>query len=584
MKDSNPAPKKFGIPGSEHLSNAVRSFSLTEKVIFYAFACVFVASAAFLLWRLNKQFLVSIPASGGSYSEGIVGTPRFINPVLSISEIDKDLASLIYSGLLKPTPSGELVPDLAESYSVSEDGRIYTFAIKKGATFHDGTPVTADDVEFTVLKAQDNALKSPRKPNWEGVVVQKVDDSTVKFVLRQSYAPFIENATLGILPKHIWKDADADQFPFSPYNVKPVGSGPYKVDYIETNSAGVPTYYRLSSFKNYSLGEPYISRIVIRSYRNESDLLDAYSAGEISGIGGISPSGAEELSKKGSRIETAVMPRIYGAFFNQNRAGIFLSKDVRQALSAAADRQAIVDSVLFGYGLPIKSPFPPRQLGNGNVLISDDHEDRPALVEDAKAKLEKAGWKWNEAKGVRVKKDGKQEIELSFSLSTVNTPDLVAAAEILKNSWKEIGAKVDVKVFEWGDFNQNILRPRKYEALLFGEVIGRDFDPYAFWHSSQRNDPGLNIALYTNAKVDKVLEQARTDLDRKSRLESYEKIQAEIVKDAPAVFLFSPDYIYVVPPEVKNAEIGGLTAPSERFQTVHQWYIETNRVWKAFVN
>ena len=161
-------------------------------------------------------------------------------------------------------------------------------------------------------------------------------------------------------------------------------------------------------------------------------------------------------------------------------------------------------------------------------------------------------------------------------------PELREGAELLKAMWRRIGIETQVQIFGAGDLNQNVIRPRKFDALLFGEIIGRDFDLFAFWHSSQRNDPGLNIAMYTNSSVDKFLEEARRTTNPDKRGENYEKALAVIRNDAPAVFLYSPEFIYVLPQKVRGFARGRTTVPSERFLDVRHWYIETEKVWNSF--
>jgi len=192
------------------LQTIVKSFSITEKLIVVLFSAILFVSSLTLVWKVNEFFVVPIPTSGGTLTEGVVGYPRFINPLLSYTDGGRDLSALIYSGLLKATPEGDLVPDLAKEYSVSDDKLTYTFTLKDDIYFHDGKPVTTDDIEFTIKKATDPSLKSPERVKWEGVTVKKIDQKTITFTLKNPYSPFIENMTLGILPFHIWKNADLE--------------------------------------------------------------------------------------------------------------------------------------------------------------------------------------------------------------------------------------------------------------------------------------------------------------------------------------------------------------------------------------
>jgi peptide/nickel transport system substrate-binding protein len=174
-------------------------------------------------------------------------------------------------------------------------------------------------------------------------------------------------------------------------------------------------------------------------------------------------------------------------------------------------------------------------------------------------------------------------IELSVTISTLNSNDLVKTANLVKSDWEKIGAKVEIKQFDYGDLQQNIIRPRNFEALLYGEVVGRDMDFFAFWHSSQRNDPGLNISMYANAKVDKLLEDARKTLDNSVRVEKYKNFASEVENDDPAVFLYSPEFIYITPAKINGLSLWSVTLPFERFLNINNWYIETNNLWKFFL-
>lgn len=565
------ARKRFKIRPLEEKSGMFwSSLSFGERSLVFILIALFIISGFGLLLKVSNSFLIEVPERGGSITEGIIGTPRFINPLLAISDADKDLTSLVYSGLLKATPEGDLVPDLAKEWRISEDGLSYTFILKDGITFHDGTPVTTEDVEFTIQKALDPLLKSPRRSNWEGVLVQKTNEKEITFSLRQPYAPFIENLTLGILPKHIWKNATSDEFAFSENNVSATGSGPYTIDEIKKSSAGLPVYFELQSFSNYALGKPFIDTFIIRVYQNEDELVENWQEGFVESISGISAERVASFDLDKFNLYNASLPRAFGAFFNQNQANIFLHKEVREALDMAVDKEEIIRSTLLGYGTAIESPLP--------IFAGGEDADTIPHKEEAETLLQKNGWVLN-ADGVREKK---KEV-LSFSISTSNAPELKKTAELLQGYWKELGVKVDIKIFETGDLNQNIIRPRKYDVLLFGIVVGRDADLYPFWHSSQRNDPGLNIALYANIATDKILEQVRETTDESKRTELYTSFESEIKKDTPAVFLYSPDFMYIMPKRVHDVSLGHIMTPGERFLNIHKWFIETNKVWKIFI-
>jgi peptide/nickel transport system substrate-binding protein len=562
---------------SNYLNKIFKSFGLTEKTILTALLLIMVLASFSLFRMVSTHFLTEVPARGGSLNEGIVGSPRFINPLLELSDADRDLTYLIYSGLMRATPNGDLIPDLASDYSLSADGLTYTFKIKDNAYFHDGVKVTTDDIEYTIDMTQNNNLRSPKKTNWAGVTIKKISPSEISFELKQPYAPFLENTTLGILPKHIWMNASAEELPFSLYNTEPIGSGPYEIKKINRNSSGLPNSYELRSFNKYALGEPYISAIKFNFYPNEKALFNAFIAGQIESTSGLISEDLNLLRKENNLNEESIsLPRIFGVFFNQNQAKVFLNKEVRTALDLTVDKDRIVREVLDGYGEKIDSPLPKI---NGANDSAETLYNRDLAISKAKEILTKAGWKFSTTTKIWEKKKSKTETErLAFSISTSNTNDLKQTAEILKEDWELLGAKVEIQTFDPSDLNQGVISQRKYDALLFGEVVGRSLDLFAFWHSSQRNT-GYNVAMYTNSKADKLLEDARQITDKSLRLKKYAQFETEIKNDIPAIFIYSPEFIYILPKTVRGFQSGLINNQSERFETVYQWYIETDKVW-----
>jgi peptide/nickel transport system substrate-binding protein len=555
------------------IEEVVKNMKNPEKIVFYIVSFIFVVSGLTLLFQLNSSLMVEVPAYGGSFTEGLIGSPRFVNPVLAISDTDKDLVSLVYSGLLKVSKDGGFEPDLASSYEVSSNGTVYDFKIKDNAYFHDGKAVTVDDIIFTINKVLDPVIKSPKKANWDGVLVEKVSDKEVKFTLGKPYTPFLSALTLGILPKHIWENVTSEEFPFSQFNINPVGSGPYKVEKISRNSGGIPTTITFSSWEKYTLGRSKIQSITFKFFQNETDLMKAYGDKSVDNVAGLSPTSANKIGTNGNLVNNISLPRVFGVFLNQNVAPIFLNKEIREALDQATPKKRIVDEVLYGFGRVLDGPTP-----------SYVEEDSQAAgdIEAAKASLLKAGWKAN-TDGILQKKTKKETILFSFSITTSDAPELKQTAEILKEAWEKLGASVSIKVFEAGDLSQNVIKGRKYDALLFGEVVEDDSDLYPFWHSSARNDPGLNISLYANITVDKALEDMQKETSAQMKAQNEEIVASEIKKDTPAIFLFSPDLLYATTPKIKNATFKSVSSLNERFLYINDWYIETDKVWKIFV-
>jgi peptide/nickel transport system substrate-binding protein len=548
-----------------------------------------ILSGLYVLNSLNKKYSIEVPLQGGTYTEGIVGYARFINPVLAYSDADKDMISLIYAGLLKPSSEGKLVANLADSWNISPDGLTYTVTLKPNLIFHDGSPLTTDDVEFTIEKIKDLSIKSPKADVWNGVKVEKIDAREIKFSIKKPFAPFLENLTFGILPKHIWKDVEPQAFDVSILNREPIGSGPFKVRKTEVDASGIYQNYDLVPFDSYVQGKPYIEHFIVKFFKNENDALDAYTSGSIDGLGGISPESATKLKNSGYEILSTSLPRVFAVFFNQNNAPVLTNKEVRKALNESVDRSAIIQKILNGWG-SVENGAIPENLSSQETYedssLGSNPSEEVAHLENARKILADKGWKMG-TDNVLVKetKTGKktETVRLSFSISTSNIPELKATAELLKDTWTKLGANVTVQIFEPSDLTQKVIRPRRYDSLLFGNVIGRDLDLFPFWHSSERTDPGLNIALYTNIKADKALEVLRTTSDESKRIEAFKAFSTEVTADIPAVFLYSPGYIYATNGSVRNLQFQNMTSISERFMHADTWYIDTERVWKFFI-
>jgi peptide/nickel transport system substrate-binding protein len=589
--------KEFRIYKKKELLEAIASFSKKEFAVFMVVSSIAVISTFVMLAKLNSMFMVSVPMTGGTITEGIVGSPTLVNPVIAISDADKDLTSLVYSGLMRKNSDGTFIPDLAESFTISPDGTSYTFVIKKDAKFHNGTKITANDVVFTIEKIKDPLIKSPRKNSWDGINISKTDEYTVVFTLAKPYISFLDNTTIGILSSELWKNVNINEFNLSPLNTKAIGSGPYKIKSVSKNNDGIPEEYKLERFKNFSLGKPLIKNINIISYSNEKELIKALSNNSIDQAGGISPENANTFKKNKYTIYTATLPRIFGVFFNSNNNKIFSDTTVLKSFDLALDRQTIVGQVLNSYGSTVHSPIPEK-------ITEDDSMNKynRAKIEEANNLLEKAGWIKGED-GIRAKggtttktitkkvkgktvtekvKSNTPSVRLSFSLTTGDTPELKKSTELIKEQLALIGAEVDIKkVYETGQLNQ-IIRARDYEALFFGQVVNHESDLYSFWHSSQKADPGLNIGMYSNKKVDSILESVQKILKNEERLAKYEDLKKEFDNNIPALLIYSPKYLYITSSNLNNISIETVTIPSDRFNFIYKWSADTDRVWKIF--
>ena len=653
-----------------------------EKMVFFSLILLVLSSSILLFSSFYCKNTEIVPSEGGEYIEGVVGSPRFINPVYAASsDVDRDLTELIYSGLMKYDENGKIVPDLTEEYKVLEDGKIYEFTLKENLLWQDEKPLNADDVVFTIKTIQNPSLKSPVRANWLGVKVEKISDLSVRFELSNPSAVFLENCTLKILPAHVWQDITSQNFPLSIYNLKPVGSGPYKLKTLAQDNQGNIKSLELVANQNYAGKKPNIPKITFFFFEKEDDEISAFNSKQINGFSPLSPQKEQNLKNQDFSEYLLSLPRYFAVFFNPEKSKVLAEKNVRQALNYGTNKEEIVDKILFKQGRVVDSPILPdiygfekpektyefnqttaRQLLDAAGFVENvtgiGEEDKsssspftdswvrekivkkePAFQFKSNLKLgsqrtevkelqkclakdpeiypegEVTGYFGNKTKEAVVKFQEKykeeilqpsglqsgtgevlkstqkklnelcaapseEKLPLSFTLTTVNQPVLVNVASLLKEQWKSVGINVEIKAVDILTLGQEVIRTRDYEMFLFGEVLNAVPDLFPFWHSSQIKDPGLNLAGYENKECDKLLEEARGSLDEKERGNALEKFQNILIEDAPTVFLYGPDYLYLVSKEIKGINAKVITDSSKRFAGIEEWYIKTRRAWK----
>lgn len=554
--------------------------SPSDRLLLRLLFFVVVFSGVWLVYAINTQYSSTMPIQGGMLREGIVGTPRFVNPALAITRADQDVSSLVYSGLMKISPEGELIPDVAESVTVSEDGLTYNIVLRRDVRFHDGDGLTARDVIFTIELMQNPDLKSPLRGTWAGVSVEEVGEYELNIVLEEAYAPFIENFQFGILPAHLWSNIPIEQLPFSQLNTEPVGSGPFKLVSATRDPSGLINGYTLETYRD-SRNAPKIDTLELFFYTDEAKLLDAMKRHTLDTSAYVSNENLAQIEATGDfKVITEPLPRVFGIFFNQNKSAALRDPVVREALSLAIDRDRLIKTTLHGQGVPI---LPPVATSTGAVE-SEDGSNVPTAtssVERAKQLLNDAGWVTNNLGLLEKQVDGSAET-LSFTLRTSNAPLFDAITTQVIEEWKTVGIEVSVEQFDQTGLVQSVIRPRDFQTLLFGVDMSRSGDLYPFWHSSQKDDPGLNIAQYTNLSVDTLLERARTEQDPVARQATLAEANTIIAREYPAVLLFQPKMTYVVGNDIIVSDMHKVGRPSDRFSNISNWYTDSDTLWNIF--
>jgi len=557
------------LPSLRQLKYLPRVTTRNEQRLLMGLGAFVIISMVFLGFRVYAGHAKQLPQYGGGVVEGLIGTPQYVNPILlNTNDVDRDLVELMYSGLFKRTASQEIVPDLAETFEASEDGKTYTIHLKKNLSWSDGQPITADDVLLTFELIQDTLYKSPLRTQFRNMTVSRIDESTIKFTLAQSSSSFFSDLTVGILPAHIWGDVLPPNFALIEYNVKPVGSGPFRFDSLTRDStSGSIKEYHLVRNEHYAGTKPYLNEMTLKIYPDIDSAEQALKAKKVDSISVIPAT--DRTKVKQALLIDLQMPQYTAIFFSNKNAALKVL-DVRKALAQAIDRTAIISSTLGGGAVVVDGPFAPNLPGAAGTL-------QPSYDPEAARKaLDAAGW--TKPEGSDTRKKGNDE--LSFSLTIPDIPEDIAAAELIAKNWEAIGAKVEVKPFDTTRIAKEVIKPRAYDAFLYGEILSPTGDLYPFWHSTQEKDPGLNLTTFYNKDADKLLDELRATTDPAAIAQKRVAFQQLLAAQLPAIFLYSPEYTYGLSKRVKGFDVKYVTNPSDRFAGVEGWYVKTKVSFK----
>lgn len=536
-----------------------------------------VALVGILLTYLALNYTTVLrPGRGGTYVEGIVGSPHYLNPLLSgYNEVDQDLCSLLFNGLTRFNERGEVVPDLARGWEITLDGQTYIFHLRDDARWHDGTRVTAEDVVFTLDLLKDPEFAGPPGLGaavWQTVGVEKLDALTLRFVLPEPFAPFLDYTTVGILPSHLLEGVSAADLAEAEFNLSPVGSGPFRLAEEIQVEDGMVTSMVVEPFAAYHGAQPYLGRIQFRFYPGYQTAFDAYEAGEIEGIARIPK---PELSRAAAfpslNLFSAQMAEYEMILLNHRNDDVpfFQEREVRQALLYALDRQQIINQALGGQALVAHSPLIP-----GTWAYSEEPARYEHDPEQARDLLDQAGWLVT-AQGAEVRRRAGED--LAFTLLTSSEPERVEVAQRAADQWSGVGITVTVATASPAEVRE-ALESREFEAILVRMTLPGDPDPYPFWHQTQIQG-GQNYAGFDHREMSEILERARVLVNRERRRDLYEEFQALFAEELPALPLYVPVYTYGVDERIHSVQMGPLMHSSDRFRTVSEWWIVPRRVF-----
>ncbi len=550
--------------------------TLNTKETFQILAGAFLVIASLTAWLVIDRITnyQTVAGDGGEFSEGLIGQPQYLNPLLSdLNSVDKDITGLIYSGLLKIDSENGFEPDLAEKYEISEDGKTYTVWLKDNIKWQDGKPLTMNDVVFTFDLLKNPDAKSPLRSAWQGIQFERVDEKTIKFYLEKSSFSFLHNLTTGILPAHIWGEFPTRSLSLATPNLTPVGSGPYQFEKLTKDGTGYIQSLVLKVNPHYYSQKPKIEQITFKFYETENEATAAWNNSAINALGNVSGPMIQYMKYLDqAEMHKIRFPRYFAIFFNQTQSRILADKNVRAALNLAVNKKAIVKSLAASEAEPINVPF-----------LQEKYQFVPEFnFEKAVEILENSGWTFSSDSPFRAKKidpkSGPQN--LSLTLTVPDVAELRQVGELIKQQWTGLGIDVKIDYKGISSIQSESIRPRSYEALLFGLSQGIDPDPYIFWHSSQKQDPGLNLCLYDNGEADALLDQMRVTINKQDQEKMLVRLNELILTDLPAIFLYNPYYIYITNQEIKGITLKNLSLPSQRFAEIENWHINTERIRK----
>lgn len=527
------------------------------------------------LLTLGGQFIVDrvgfVPARGGTLTEGAIGAPQYINPVLARgSTVDELLTHLIFRGLMTVDGEGRVVPDLAKSITPADDGKSYTVKLRPNLYWSDTERLTSQDAVFTFETIIDSAYKSPLAGVFKGVTVAALDDQTVVFTLPAASNGFPSLLTTGLIPAHAWADTSPETFALAELNTKPtISNGPFRYQSLTKDRNGTIHSYTFVRNKSYAGSAPLLDKVIVKFYPDQPQALEALSAKSVDSLGNINLSDVSKIAKH-DVITPFPLTQLTGVFFNQGKNPALKTKEVRQALATAVDRTPIIDQVLHGFARPVVGPILPGSLGYNEFLKRFDFN-----LATAEKMLDDAGWKKND-QGIRQK--GAQQ--LTFVFTSVDEPISNGIAERLLANWRAIGAQVEHKKIEAGHIQKDVIRPRQYETLLFSQRYDIDVDPYPFWHSSQQRDPGFNLAVFFNKKIDQDLEDGRTTTSVEQRRTDYLDFQNILAEEVPAIFLYQSEYLYTHQSSLRGMTVKRLASGADRVLNIDNWYVKRKLAWK----
>ena len=531
----------------DRLPNArqVRIFILEWGLLVIAIISLAITQA---FWYSNS-YSAEAYVAGGTYIEGTTGEVNSLNPLFATTTSEKVLSKLMFATLTTVDYSGHIGMGLTASVHPDETVETWTLTLRDGIAWSDGTPITLDDVLFTIQLIQDPTLNTIYSSNLSGVQVEQVDQ-TIVFHLPSAYAEFATALNFPLLPAHLLASVPASQLLEHTFSTQPTTSGAFTFNATQNLTADGERLIYLTSNPNYFRGQPLLDTFAIHTYPETADLVTALATGEITATAELSAADAAALPMSQlNQRQTAISNGVF-AFLN-TASSTLSSVSVRQALRQGINLET-VRSVLDGEA-PLDYPI------LSSEITLESYPELPAYdPEAARSTLAAAGL-----------------ADQTISLVTINSGYFPELASALERELESLGLTVEVSIYDPGqDFLLNVIRPRSYDILLYEVELGADPDLFAYYYSSQASASGLNLSNYRNSLADDLILGARSTLDYSLRVAKYESFLREWVDDVPAIGLYQSNLTYFYAQNVRTfSEDNRLVYATDRFTDVETWAV-----------
>jgi len=615
-------------PKIEQLKYLWRFVTAREKKVMIAATTTIAVVGLAWLGIFLYNHISTVPKNGGDYIEAMVGQPKYINPVFSsTNDVDADLAALVYSGLFN-YKNNKLTTDLAASYDVSADGKTYTIKLREDVKWSDGEKFTADDVIFTFEAIQNPEVGSPLIAAFQGATIEKMDDYTIIFTLKEPFASFLSSLTVGIIPVHIWGEIQPIAIRLAKNNIQPIGTGPFVFNKLIKDDAGNIQSFVLTKNTSYYQKTPYLQTLTFKFYSDYTSAVEAVRSQNADALSFVPKNLKDKLNGKNFNNFKLILPQYTALFFNSNRQPLLKDANLRLALTQGINKSQLITTALGSDGgTVIDSPFLSGQIGyypeikkisydanaanqlldktwtriqpeeyfeiKKTALLKTRQNEIDALknsssstTEIISSTIEKINTEINTSVRASMnsiqsfyRKDKNDNI-LSLTIVTSDASEYFKTAQAVAGYWYALGIQTNIETTPARQITKDVMKERSYDVLLYGEIVGADPDVYPFWHSSQANYPGLNLAQFSDRNADKILETARATNNTKEREKLYREFQDILISQLPAIFLYSPNYTLAVNKKIKKIQVDNIFSPAERYADIDNWYIKTTWGWK----